>query len=159
MKKILSIAAVIAGALYLSAGIALLIFQDIVKEFMGYGMDAIHVYPVPNVLKLAIVGVPCVVLGVLSMSEAPENRRGIDILLVIYSSMALVLGEVLFTIGGNINTIIVGRTQGAEGLANVSMVSASFSYIQFLIDLSLVLLLLRGALSLGESEHAGQIAQ
>ena len=159
MKKILSITAVIAGALYLSAGIALLVFQDIVKEFMGYSMNSIHVYPASNVMKLAIVGVPCVVLGILSLSEALENRRGIDILLVIYSSMALVLGEILFIIAGNINTIIVGRTQGAEGLANVSMVSASFSYIQFLINLSLVLLLLRGALSLGESERTGQIVQ
>ena len=65
----------------------------------------------------------------------------------------LVLGEILITIGGVINNFIVGRTQGAAGLANMGIVSSAFSYIHFLITLSLVLLLLRGAFGLGESRQ------
>lgn len=152
MKKILSVIAVVAGAAYLAAGICLLVYQDVVKTFMGYGrygLETVNVYPVQNVLQLVIMGIPCVVLGVLSMSDSPDNSRGMNMLLVIYSSVMLVLGQALVTIGGVINSMIVARTVGAEGLANVSIISSAFSYIQFVINLSLVLLLLRGAFGLG----------
>lgn len=151
MKKGLSIAAVVAGVFYLAAGIGLLVFQNIIKTAMGYGfgMESTNVYPVHNVLQLVFIGVPCVVLGGLSMSDSTDNRRGIDMLLIIYSSVMLVLGGFLTAIASTINTIIVGRTMGAEGLASMSVISAAFTYIQFLINLSLVLLLLRGALELG----------
>lgn len=152
MQKILSITAVIAGALYLAAGISLLVFQDMVKAvFMGYGVETVKVYPIQYVLALAIMGIPCVALGIMSMSDSPENEKGKNMLLVIYSSVMLVLGGILITIGSTVNSIVVGRTMGAYGLANMSAVSAAFSYIQFLINLSLVLLLLRGAFGLGES--------
>lgn len=151
MKKGLSIAAVVAGVFYLAAGIGLLVFQNIIKTAMGYGfgVESTNVYPVHNVLQLVFIGVPCVVLGGLSMSDSTDNRRGIDMLLIIYSSVMLVLGGFLTAIASTINTIIVSRTMGAEGLASMSVISAAFSYIQFLINLSLVLLLLRGALELG----------
>lgn len=151
MKKGLSIAAVVAGVFYLAAGIGLLVFQNIIKTAMGYGfgVESTNVYPVHNVLQLVFMGVPCVVLGGLSMSDSADNRRGIDMLLIIYSSVMLVLGGFLTAIASTINTIIVGRTMGAEGLASMSVISAAFTYIQFLINLSLVLLLLRGALELG----------
>lgn len=152
MQKILSITAVIAGTLYLAAGISLLVFQDMVKAvFMGYGVETVKVYPIQYVLALAIMGIPCVALGIMSMSDSPENKKGKNMLLVIYSSVMLVLGEILITIGSTINSIVVSRTMGAYGLANMSAVSAAFNYIQFLITLSLVLLLLRGAFGLGES--------
>lgn len=158
MQKVLSITAVAAGALYLAAGIGLLAFQDIVKTvIMGYEMETLNVYPVHNVLGLVIMGVPCMALGILSMSDSLDNRRATDMLLVIYSSVMLVLGEMLITIGNSINNIIIGTTKGVEGLANMSMVSAAFSYIQFLITLSLVLLLLRGAFGLGESGQSQRI--
>ena len=152
MQKILSITAVIAGALYLAAGFILLVFQDMVKAvFMGYGVETVKVYPIQYVLALAIMGIPCVALGIMSMSDSPENKKGKNMLLVIYSSVMLVLGGILITIGSTINSIVVSRTMGVNGLANMSAVSAAFSYIQFLITLSLVLLLLRGAFGLGES--------
>lgn len=154
MKKTLSITAVIAGALYLAAGIGLLAFQDTVKMAMGYGMDTINVYPAQNVLQLVIIGIPCVALGVLSMSDSVENRRGTDMLLVIYSAIMLVLKGILATIGATISNVIISRTQGFEALANIGMVRSAFNYIQFLMDLSLVLLLLRGALSLGEGRQS-----
>ncbi|MDE7224078.1 MAG: hypothetical protein K2O34_09895 [Acetatifactor sp.] len=119
---------------------------------MGYGESGLattNVYPVQNVLQLVIMGVPCVALGVLSMSDSPDNSRGRNMLLVIYSSVMLVLGQALVTIGGVINNMIVARTMGAEGLANMSIISSAFSYIQFAINLSLVLLLLCGAFGLG----------
>lgn len=152
MKKGLSIAAVAAGVFYVAAGIGLLVFQNIIKTAMGYGygMETTNVYPLHNVLQLVFMGVPCVVLGGLSMSDSTENRRGIDILLIIYSSVMLVLGEIFTAIGSIIDNIIASRTMGVEGLASMSVVSAAFSYIQFLINLSLVLLLLRGALELGD---------
>ncbi|MDE6674095.1 MAG: hypothetical protein K2K19_04670, partial [Acetatifactor sp.] len=62
-----------------------------------------------------------------------------------------VLGEIFTAIGSVVDNIIASRTMGVECLASMSVVSAAFSYIQFLINLSLVLLLLRGALELGDT--------
>lgn len=151
MKKGLSIAAVVAGVFYLAAGIGLLVFQNIIKTAMGYGfgVESTNVYPVHNVLQLVFMGVPCVVLGGLSMSDSADNRRGIDMLLIIYSSVMLVLGGLLAAIGSTVNTFVVSRTMGVEGMVSMSTISAAFTYIQFLINLSLVLLLLRGAFGLG----------
>ena len=153
MKKGLSIAAAVAGIFYLTAGICLLVFQNIIKTAMGYGygVETVNVYPLHNVLQLVFMGVPCVVLGGLSMSDSTDNRRGIDMLLIIYSSVMLVLGGTLTAIGSVINNIIVGRTMGVEGLVSMSVISTAFTYIQFLINLSLVLLLLRGAFELGDT--------
>lgn len=151
MKKGLSIAAVAAGVFYLAAGIGLLVFQNIIKTAMGYGLETANIYPLHNVLQLVFMGVPCVVLGGLSMSDSTDNRRGIDMLLIIYSSVMLALGGTLIAIGSTIDSIIVSRTMGVEGLASMGVISAAFTYIQFLINLSLVLLLLRGALELGET--------
>lgn len=153
MKKILSILATIAGITYVAAGIGLLAFQGVIKTTMGYGgdysMDIMNVYPVQNMLELALLGIPCVVLGVLSMAETSENKRGVDLLLVIYSSVMLVLGGLLTNVGSIFNNYIVSRTMSVEGMVNMSIVSASFNWIRSLINLSLVFLLLRGALSLG----------
>ena len=153
MKKGLSIAAVTAGVFYLAAGIGLLVFQNIIKTAMGYGygLETANIYPLHNVLQLVFMGVPCVVLGGLSMSDSTDNRRGMDMLLIIYSSVMLALGGTLIAIGSTIDSIIVSRTMGVEGLASMGVISAAFTYIQFLINLSLVLLLLRGALELGET--------
>lgn len=152
MKKILSIIATIAGAAYLAAGIGLLVIQSGIKTAMGYyGTEMINVYPIHNVLELVLMGIPCVILGVLSMSETSDNKKGRDMLLVIYSSVMLVLGGILVTIGNILNSFIVSRTMGVEGLANMNIVSTAFSWIQFLVNLSLVLLLLRGAIGLGEN--------
>lgn len=163
MKKILSILATITGMLYLAAGISLLIFQDVVKAVIGYGadqgFDMTNVYPVQNVLELVLLGIPCVVLGILSMSESSDYKRRVDLLLVIYSGAMLVLGGALATIGGFLSNWVVSRTMGVEGIVSMSIISGAFNWIQFLINLSLVLLLLRGALSLGEgthSRHSGQ---
>lgn len=160
MKKVLSITAAVVGASYLAAGIGILVFQDIIKAAMGYGVgygfEIENVYPVHNILQLVIMGIPCVALGFLSMSDSSVNRRGIDMLLVVYSSVMLVLGEILVTIGNGINNVIVARTMGAEGLANMSIISAAFGYIRCLINLSLVLLLLRGAFGLGDTSQNGQ---
>ncbi len=155
MKKILSILATIMGALYLAAGIGLLVFQDVVKAVIGYGadqgFDMPNVYPVQNVLELVLLGIPCVVLGILSMSESSDHKRKVDLLLVIYSGAMLVLGGALATIGGFLSNWIVSRTMGVEGIVGMSIISGAFNWIHFLINLSLVLLLLRGALSLGKS--------
>ena len=163
MKKILSILAPISGAVYLAAGISLLIFQDVVKAIMGYGADygynMTNVYPVQNVLELVLLGIPCVVLGILSMLESSDHKRGVDLLLIIYNSAMLVLGSVLAAIGSFVNNLIVSRTMGVEGIVSMNIVSAAFNWIRFLINLSLVLLLLRGAFSLGgdmQSRHSGQ---
>lgn len=153
MKKGLSIAAVVAGVFYLAAGIGLLVFQNIIKTAMGYGygVETANVYPLHNVLQLVFMGVPCVVLGGLSMSDSTDNRRGIDMLLIIYSSVMLVLGGIFTAIGSTINTFVISRTMGIESIVSMSVISAAFTYIQFLINLSLVLLLLRGALELGDT--------
>lgn len=157
MKKALSITAAVAGASYLAAGIGVLVFQDIIGAAM-YGMDIdgfANVYPMHNILQLAVMGIPCVTLGILSMSDSMDNGRGMDKLLVIYSSVMLVLGELLFTIGNVIDTIIVARTMGSQSLASMSIVSSTFGYIHFLINLSLVLLLLRGAFGMGGTAQNG----
>lgn len=157
MKKVLSIIATVAGAAYLAAGVGLLVFQSGIKEFMGYnagyGMELINVYPIHNVMQLALIGIPCVILGVLSMSETTGHQKGRDLLLVIYSGMALVVGELLVSKVSALNGIAVGNSMGANGLANMSVVSSVFSQIHFLCSLSLVMLLLRGAISLGENAN------
>lgn len=76
MKKILSITATIAGIAYLASGIGLLAFQGVLKMVMSYESDMTNVYPVQNVMELVLLGIPCVVLGILSMSEYSEHRRG-----------------------------------------------------------------------------------
>lgn len=153
MKKILSILATIAGASYLAAGVGLLAFQNVIKTAMGYGtgydINLVNVYPVQNVLELALMGVPCVVLGILSMSESSDSKREVNLLMVVYSGIMLVLNGLLAPIGSFINNTIVSNTMGVEGIVNMSVVSAAFGWIDFLINLSLVLLLLRGALNLG----------
>lgn len=62
MKRILSILAVITGAVYLISGISVLAFQDVVKVAMGYGAeyeaDLLRVYPIQNILELAVMGFP-----------------------------------------------------------------------------------------------------
>ena len=152
MKKILSILATIAGAAYLAAGVGLLTFQNVIKTAMGYGVDyntnVVNVYPVQNVLELVLMGIPCVVLGILSMSESSDYKRGVNLLLIIYSGIMLVLNGMLSPVGNFINNIIVSNTMGVEGMVNMSIVGAAFGWIHFLINLSLVLLLLRGAFNL-----------
>lgn len=158
MKKIVSITATIAGIAYLIAGISLLFFQGVLRMLMGYGesygLDMTNVYPVQNILELVLLGIPCVVLGILSMSEYSEYKRGVDLLLVIYGGMMLALSGVLTTIGSFLSNIIVSRSMGVEGIVSMNIVSASFNWIRFLINLSLVLLLFRGAYSLGEKKMA-----
>ncbi len=156
MKKVLSITATVAGAAYLAAGIALLlVFQDSIKLAMGYGegygIELTNVYPIQNVLDLALVGVPCVVLGILSMSESMQNSQRLDLLFVVYSGVMLTVGGLLNRIGAFFNNYFTSRMEGAEGLVNMSIISGVFGWIDFLAKLSLVLLLLRGALSLGEN--------
>ncbi len=156
MKKVLSITATVAGAAYLAAGIALLlVFQNSIKLAMGYGegygIELTNVYPIQNVLDLALVGVPCVVLGILSMSESMQNSQRLDLLFVVYSGVMLTVGGLLNRIGAFFNNYFTSRMEGAEGLVNMSIISGVFGWIDFLAKLSLVLLLLRGALSLGEN--------
>ncbi len=153
MKKILSILATVAGAAYLAAGVGLLAFQNLIKTAMGYGVgydiNTVNVYPVQNVLELVLMGVPCVVLGILSMSESSDYKKGVDLLLIIYSGIMLTLNGLLTPVGSFLNNMIVSNTMGVEGMVNMSIVSAAFGWIHFLINLSLILLLLRGALNLG----------
>lgn len=164
MKKILSVTAVAAGVGYMAAGLAVLAFQGFIKAAMGYGpgyggMEMANVYPMHNVLELILLGIPCVVLGILSMSETWEGRRGMDLLLIVYGSGMLVVGKLLLnTVGSVINSIFVARIIGTSGLVNMNIVSSVFGWIQFLADLSLVLLLLRGAFSLGAHMGISQTA-
>lgn len=154
MKKIVSIIAVLSSAVYLAAGAGLLVFQNVFKPlFMGGSAEYITVYPVQNVLQLIFLGIPCVALGILSLSESSENRKGMDLLLVIYSGIMLVGFGLITTFGGMMNNIVIGRMQGAAALANTGVVSSMFGWIQFLINLALVMLLLRGAISLGEKRN------
>lgn len=161
MKKILSITATVAGAAYLAAGLALLAFQNSIKIAMGYGggygVELINVYPIQDVLELALVGIPCVALGILFMSESSEGRKNLNLLLVIYSALMLTAGGLLGNIGAFFNNYLISRMEGANGLANMGIVSNAFSWIGFLANLALVLLLLRGALYLGESEKKQQL--
>lgn len=155
MRRVLSIIATMAGALYLAAGAGSLVFQSEIKAVMGYsaeyGVEIVNVYPIQNILELALIGIPCVALGILSMSASAEGKRGVDLLLVMYGSIVLVLrGSLINMIGGAVNNIFVSRFMGADGLVNMSLVSSAFGWIQFLSSLSLVLLLLRGALDMGE---------
>lgn len=154
MKKMLSIIASVAGAAYLAAGLAVLFgFQDSIKVAMGYGdsIELINVYPIQNVMELVLVGIPCVGLGILSMSERFESRRNLHLLLAIYSGVMLTIGGLLGNIGAFLNNILVSRLEGASGLVNMSIISGVFSWVGFLAKLSLVLLLSLGALYLGEN--------
>lgn len=154
MKKTVSIIAVLSSIIYLAAGAGLLVFQNVFKPlFMGSSAEYIMVYPVQNVLQLIFLGIPCVVLGILSMSESSEGRKGMDLLLVIYSGIMLVGFGLITTFGGMMNNIVIGRMQGAAALANTGVVSSMFGWIQFLINLALVMLLLRGAIGLGEKRN------
>lgn len=147
MKKGLSIVAVVAAAVYLVAGICLLGLQDVYKPIvMGGTTEMVKVYPVHNILEMIFMGIPCMALGIGSMSEDFHNKRGLNRMLIIYSSVMLVCSGIFTTIGGAVNSFVVSRTMGVAGLANMSMVSAGFGWIQFLLQLSLVMLLLRGAL-------------
>lgn len=92
------------------------------------------------------------VLGILSLSESSESRKGMELLLVIYSGIMLVAFGQIMTLGSMINSTMIGRLQGAAALVNMSAVSSMFSWIQFLINLALVMLLLRGAVGLGEKK-------
>lgn len=154
MKKILSIWATIAGAFYLAAGIGLLVFQNTIKEIMGYsasqGVELINVYPVQILLELALLGFPCVVLGILSMSESAESNKNLNLLMAIYSGVVLVVSGLLANIGGLISNYTASRFMGVEGMVNISLVTAAFGWIEFMSSLSLVLLLVRSAFSLGE---------
>lgn len=150
VKKILSVTATIIAAIYLAAGIALLIFQDVIKPiYMNHFEDVMKVYPIQNILQLLLVGIPCLALGVLSISENAGAGKNADLLLIVYSSLMLVLEGPLVRIGTGINNAIAASSQGMQGLVNTNIVSDCFSGIHFLISLSLVLLLLRGALSQG----------
>lgn len=154
MKRVLSVLATIAGIFYLAAGFGILVLQDAVKAAMGYSFGyGRNVYPIQNVLELVLFGIPCVALGILSMPEESESRRGTNLLLVIYSGGMLAFGGLLTSVVTVLNNIIVARTMGADGVASMAGVNVAFSYIHFLVNLSLVLLLLRGALSLGAAER------
>lgn len=154
MKKTLSIIAVLSSAVYLSAGAGLLVFQNELKPlFIGSSTEYIAVYPIQNVLQLVFLGIPCVALGVLSVSESSEGRKGRDLLLVIYSGIMLVGFDLIMTFGGMMNNIVISRMQGITALANMSVVNSLFGGIQFLINLALVMLLLRGAIGLGEKRN------
>lgn len=154
MKKILSILATITGAFYLAAGIGLLVFQNTIKEIMGYsavqGVELINVYPIQILLELALLGFPCVVLGILSMSESAESNKNLNLLMAIYSGVMLVVGGLLANIGGLISNYTASKFMGVEGMVNISLVTAAFGWIEFMSSLSLVLLLVRSAFSLGE---------
>lgn len=153
MKKILSIVAIIGAACYLAAGVGILLFQNILKNLVMSGDNMITVYPLQNVLQLALLGLPCLILGILSLSESAETKMGMDLLLVLYSSIMLVFFASIIEAGARINAMMVARMQGAAALANMSTVSSFFGYIQFLINLSLVMLLIQGAVSLGQKMH------
>lgn len=154
MKKILSILATITGAFYLAAGIGLLVFQNTIKELMGYsasqGVELINVYPIQILLELALLGIPCVVLGILSMSESAESNKNLNLLMAIYSGVMLVVSGLLANIGRFISNYTASRFMGVEGMVNISLVTAAFGWIEFMSSLSLVLLLVRSVFSLGE---------
>lgn len=153
MKKTVSIIAVLSSIIYLAAGAGLLVFQNVFKPlFMSSSAEYITVYPVQDILQLVLLGIPCVVLGILSLSESSESRKGMELLLVIYSGIMLVTFGQIMTLGSMINSTMIGRLQGVAALVNMSAVSSMFSWIQFLINLALVMLLLRGAVGLGEKK-------
>lgn len=154
MKKIFTIVAVLSAGVYLAAGIGLLVFQNMFKGlYLGNSTDWINVYPVQNVLQLVFLGIPCLVLGIVAVSEYAEGKKGVDLLLVIYSSVMLVGFGLIASLGGMMNNVWVGRMNGVTALANISAVNSMFGFIEFLSDLSLVMLLLRGAISLGENKN------
>lgn len=61
-----------------------------IKNLVLSGDNMITVYPLQNVLQLALLGLPCLILGILSLSESAETKMGMDLLLVLYSSIMLV---------------------------------------------------------------------
>ncbi len=148
MKKVFSIIAVIGAAGYVAAGIGILLFQEVLKKLLTSG-ENITVYPLQNVLHLVLVGIPCLILGIASLSEHTGAKRGMNLLLVIYTGIMLVSSDWMIWAGTLINNMFVARMQGAAVLANTSMVNSFFNGIQFLIKLSLVMLLIRGTVSLG----------
>ncbi len=145
MRK-LSFAAMIMAILYLLAGIGILVFQNSLKLHYAQNINFITVYPLEILLDLALIGLPCAVLGAMNAISRPENNRSLCLATAIYSGIVLGLSCFFRSVISSFSTMISARTGGAEYLVNRSCVLQEFSWTAVFANVALVLLLVAGVI-------------
>lgn len=153
MRK-LSLAAMISAILYLVAGVGILLFQDVFKPmFIGNAGDYVTVYPVDSLLRLALIGLPCAVLGAVNITGSHSKNKILPLGIAIYSGVVLGLQSILGIMFSTVNSVAAARFGGAMYLANLSIVNQLFNWIQVFCNIALVLLLVAGVMGFCEKKN------
>lgn len=145
MRK-LSFAAMIMAILYLLAGIGILVFQNSLKLHYTQGIQFITIYPIEILLDLALIGLPCAVLGAMNATTRQETNRSLSLATAAYSGIVLGLSSFFRGIVSTFSNMISAHTGGAEYLVNRSCVLQAFNWTAVLANVALVLLLVAGVI-------------
>lgn len=144
MRK-LSFTAMIMAILYLVAGVGVLVLQNTLKLHYTQDIQFITIYPIEILLDLALIGLPCAVLGALNAISSPKSNRSLCLATAAYSG--IVLGVSAF-FRGIVSTFgsMISAHKGVEYLVNRSCILQAFSWTAVLANIALVLLLVAGVI-------------
>lgn len=145
----------ISAILYLVLGVGILLFQNTLKPlFIGSASNYVMVYPADILLHLALVGLPCAVLGAVNTTGSHSGNSFLPLGTAIYSGIVLGLQSLSGIIFSTINNVAAAQFGGAMYLANLSIVNQLFSWIELFCNIALVMLLVSGVMGFckGKSE-------
>lgn len=142
MLRKLSLLAMISAIIYLMSGVGILFCQNAFKPiFMNSPENYVTVYPVDAILRLLIVGLPCAVLGAVNLTDSHSHNHFLPLGTAIYSGITLGIQGFLGTMFSTYYSTIIAHTKGAMYLANWSMMSQMFNWIDLFSNVALVMLL------------------
>ena len=135
----LSFAAMIMAILYLLAGVGVLVLQNTLKLHYTQDIQFITIYPIEILLDLALIGLPCAVLGAMNAISSPKSNRSLCLATAAYSG--IVLGVSAF-FRGIVSTFgsMISAHKGVEYFLQ------AFSWTAVLANIALVLLLVAGVI-------------
>jgi len=142
MRK-LSFTAMIMAILYLLAGVGILVCQNTLKLHYTQDVQFITIYPLEILLDLALIGLPCAVLGAMNAISSPKSNRSLCLATAAYSGIVLGVSAFFRGIVSTFSNMICAR-KGVEYIVNRSCIIQAFSWTSVFANIALVLLLVAG---------------
>lgn len=142
-RQVLSIAAAVSAILFIITGIAVLVLQ---RYYLAYYMSPSQLqsgyYPISVTCQLLFTGLPCLMLGFMSLYVKDEDEGNWSLYVMIYCSVILISSS---WVNGFLNTLhntVLSAGKGSYYLTGLSIVSSVFARTRIFANASLVCLLI-----------------
>lgn len=141
-RQVLSIAAAVSAILFIITGIAVLALQRFyLAPYIPTSQLQSGYYPIVATVQLLFIGLPCLMLGFLSLYVKDEDERNWSLYIMIYCSVILISKDALNGILKGLHNYL-SREMGTNYLVGLSMVNSVFSYTRIFANAALVCLLI-----------------